>query len=202
MFENSFTAAIPPVKLLINVKAITTESKNFLAYEQKEELARLCREGCPDYNTSWSCPPHSPAFSHFAESYPYALLVLYHCSMDQFDHVESSKRMRASNTSLRLTLEKHLRSLENYHHGRMLSSGICRLCTRCSCADKAGPCRRPKEMRYSMESLGLNVAQITEDFLNHSLAWNKEGSLPQYSSSVACLLAKHPVDAGELAYLP
>lgn len=200
MFETNFKSAIPGAQFLIHVKAVQAEAASFLAYEKKEEFAKLCREGCPDYNTSWSCPPNSPAFSKYPKDFPQALLVIYFARMDQFSNIPEEKRLRGANTLLRLNLEKHLRFLEKAHHGLMLSTGICRLCSRCTCADHAAPCRWPKEMRCSMESLGLNVADITHDFLDYSLAWGGSGQLPEFVSCVGCLLTKEPVAADRIPY--
>lgn len=201
MFETNFISAIPAARFLIHIKAVKTDASAFLPYEKKEELAKLCREGCPDYNTSWSCPPNSPSFSRYLKDFPKALLVIYFAKMDQFSTIPEEKRVRGANMFLRLNLEKHLRYMEKLHHGLMLSTGICRLCSRCTCIDHSAPCRWPKEMRCSMESLGLNVADITRDFLNYSLAWGGSGQLPEYVSSVGCLLTKEPVDPERIPYL-
>lgn len=200
MFEASFTATLPPASALIKIKTQYIPSAKLLEYEDKEKFALFCRD-CPDYEKSWSCPPYSPPYSRYAQKHAHGLLVLFFSPLDQFQDIDENQRMRESNTFLRLSLEKSVRRLEKAHQGRMLSSGICRLCQNCTCKDRSGSCRRPQEMRYSMESLGLNVAKISELFLDHPLLWKTDGSLPVYCSALACLLTGHPVDEKEIAYV-
>lgn len=200
MFITSFTTTLPPASVLMNIKTRYVPSAKLLEYEDKEKFALLCRD-CPDYEKSWSCPPYSPPYSRYAQKYAHGLLVLFFSPLDQFQHIEKNEIMRESNTVLRLSLEKSMRRLEKAHQGWMLSSGICRLCHHCTCRDKSSTCRRPQEMRYSMESLGLNVTKISESFLDHPLLWNTDGSLPVYCSAIAYLLTNHPVDEREIAYV-
>ncbi|ATW27009.1 DUF2284 domain-containing protein [Candidatus Formimonas warabiya] len=202
MWETVFTSTFPSAQIPIHVRACGVPARALLSYEDKENVARLCAEGCPDYNRTWSCPPHSPSYSLYEKSFDHAVIVLFYTALDQFDHIENlDQRIRTANTVLRSILERSLRSLEKKYQGRMLSSGICRLCLQCSCIDKSSGCKRPKEMRYSMESLGLHVIKICADFLNHKLDWCAQGIAPNYVSSVACLLTKKPVDEAELIYV-
>lgn len=39
-----------------------------------------------------------------------------------------------------------------------------------------------------MESLGLNVEEISKNILNHELVWYRKKQLPLYTSVVSCLL--------------
>lgn len=200
MLETVFTGTFPAAQVKISVKACNLSPRDLIGYQDKENLARLCAEGCPDYRTNWSCPPYSPAYADYAEKYQHLLLAVVSCDFSQFNHLpDSEQKARFANTVLRWAIEKPLCSLEKKYSGWMLSSGICRLCTLCSCREEA-PCKRPKEMRYSMESLGLHVSKICEDLLNHRLDWYSRGQTMQHISAVASLLTNTQVDEKELLY--
>lgn len=71
--------------------------------------------------------------------------------------------------------------------GYALLSGSCRLCKPCQCKEGL-PCKRPNKMRYSMEATGLNVQQLSLDYLEHELLWYKDKTLPRYTSTVTLVL--------------
>lgn len=96
-------------------------------------------------------------------------------------------KVKASNSILKSRLDRLMRELEIKYTGKMLTNGSCRLCKTCNKKNNL-PCKKPFEMRYSMEALGLNVAQIAQHFFGHRLLWYKDKKAPSYSSVVSCLL--------------
>ena len=200
LFQSQFQSTIPGAPVNIQVKAVNLLTADFLPYDHKASFAKLCREGCPDYNRSWSCPPHSPDFRSEAAGRPQTLLVVYFADLGQFTRIPAEQRIRQANTIMRLNMEKHLHGLEKIHQGRTLDGGICRYCAVCTCADQSGPCRWPQNMRCSMESLGLDVAAIAKDYLDFSLAWGTAADLPSHISAIGCLMTEKTVAAEHLAY--
>ena len=54
---------------IFNLKAIVCENKDLIKYMKRDYLLNLCAEGCPNYNTNWSCPPNSPRFDEYSADY-------------------------------------------------------------------------------------------------------------------------------------
>lgn len=52
------------------------------------------------------------------------------------------------------------------------------------------PCRRPGDMRYSIESIGGNVGLTVSKLMGIELEWVQEGKLPSYFVLVGGLLKK------------
>lgn len=191
MFQTSFVNRTPSSQILVNVKITTTESSNLKKFENKCNFDKLCELGCPTYGNKWSCPPYSPSFSKYkVDDLPYAILALFWCTLDQFSYTKTDFiKVKASNSILKSRMDKFMRGLEDTLGGVILSNGSCRRCNPCN-KKKGEYCKKPKEMRYSMESLGLNVSEISNEFFTHSLLWYKDKKIPEYSSVVSCLLIK------------
>lgn len=60
---------------IFNLKALVCENKDLIKYMKRDYLLNLCAEGCPNYNTNWSCPPNSPRFDEYSADYTNSLLV-------------------------------------------------------------------------------------------------------------------------------
>ena len=134
----------------------------------------------------------SPAIN--LDEYPYAVLVLFWCTLDQFSYTKTEFiKVRASNTIMKSRMDKFMRGLEQTSGGVMISNGNCRLCNPCS-KKKDQECKRPEKMRFSMEALGLNVGRITADFFGHPLLWYQDKTVPAYLSAAACLLTKDRIE--------
>lgn len=202
MYQTSFINKTPSAEITVNVKISVIESHRLTDYENKHEINKLCMT-CPTYGGKWSCPPFSPAFSSLdLNGYPYAAIVLLWCSLDQFRYTKTEYiRIKAANTILKSRMDRLMRGLEKSAGGLMISNGTCRLCNPCR-KKKGESCRKPDQMRYSMEALGLDVGRITSDVFGHDLQWYKNKTLPSYLSAAACLLLKDRAEEamiGEIA---
>lgn len=101
-----------------------------------------CRFGCPSYNTSLMCPPHSPTPDEtraLLGEYEYAILFSFQSS--------TSRNIAAD-------IERQA-FLQGYHAAFALTFGSCHFCDTCNL--DAGYCRHPQQTRPSMESCGINV---------------------------------------------
>lgn len=121
------------------------------------------------------------------------------CELSQFDYTKTDyMKIKASNSILKSKSDKIARIFENKLSGIMMSNGSCRLCKPCN-KKKELSCKRPNDMRYSMESLGLNVEQISEDFLYHKLLWYRDKTAPKYSSVLTGILTNKYVDPSDIS---
>ena len=92
----------------------------------------------------------------------------------------------------KLDIEERMKILETRMPGsRSLSSGGCGLCEACARKENL-PCRRPEEMRYSMDAFGLDLTTITKDVFHIDILWCRD-RLPEYFTLIHGLLAKEPV---------
>ncbi|MFW2503474.1 DUF2284 domain-containing protein [Clostridium diolis] len=199
MLNISFLTKTPSKEIIITGKLAKTLTNNLLKYEYKDKFSQLCKDGCPNFGNKWACPPFSPSFSSYSKNYPYSYLVLLSCNISEFNYIKQEyMKLKASNSILKSRSEKIMRSLENHFNGVMLSNGSCRLCKPCSCKKKLTSCNRPNLMRFSLESLGLDVSKISIDLLNHELLWYKNKRSPEYSTVVSCLLTKDLISEVDL----
>ena len=189
VIKTTFSVNTPSaINITINSKSVIIDSNELIAFQEKEYFDGLCKKVCPNYNYKWSCPPCSPSYSDYKNGFPKALLVLFYCNLDQFHYIKTEyMKVKASNSILRSRLDRLMRELEIKYTGKMLTNGSCRLCKTCNKKNSL-PCKKPFEMRYSMEALGLNVDKITQHFFGHRLMWYKDKKAPSYSSAVSCLL--------------
>lgn len=158
-------------------------------YENKCYFNNLCENGCVNYNKKWSCPPYSPAYSSYSKNFEYCLLTLFSCDLSQFSYVETEyMKVKTSNSILKSQSDRLSRFLEDELSGKMLSNGSCRLCKPCSKKFSEDSCKNPLKLRYSLESLGLNVEGISQDIFSHKLLWYKAKVSPIYSSVVSGIL--------------
>lgn len=198
MFTFDYLHSTPTTDIIITLHSTIADAKMLKAYEDKYKFETLCANGCPNYNNKWACPPFSPSYSRLSTKYSDVLLVLFNCDLSQFKYTKTEyMKVKASNSILKSQSDRLMRLLEKETSGTILSNGSCRLCKPCNKKEGLN-CKRPDEMRYSMESLGLNVEQISKDFFNHKLLWYKDKLAPTYSSVVTCLLSSSCLNEVEL----
>jgi len=195
MYEIVFQHRTPSSLISINAKSLVVPAKTLCGFEDKYKFDKLCEIGCPNFNSKWSCPPHSPAYSELSARYSNILLILLYCNLEQFRYIKNGyTAVRAGNVILKSIAERFLRSLEKSFDGIMISNGSCRLCRPCTRKTNLGKCKRMTEMRFSMESLGLNVIKISSDLFNHKLLWYKNKTIPAYTSVISGLLTNYNFD--------
>lgn len=126
----------------------------------------LCCKECPNYGKKYTCPPHDfdvmEFWLAFSELEIYAVTIPGN---------ESYEKAEAELMEGLLKMEKELPG------------------SVCLSAGNAGNVE-PSRMRYSIETLGGNVAKLCEDLLGISLEWGKDGALPAHITLVAGLLKK------------
>lgn len=159
--------------------------KELLAdYYNVEYFESLCRK-CPNYGSLWSCPPYDFDPRGCLEKYERLQLVGTKILLNaQLREEVITKEGLAEVTEdiiagVKAEVDKELLGWEKERQsGRMLTSGGCRLCTRCA-RTSGMPCRQKGRMRYSLESLGCDVTKLTGEKLGIQLLW-ADGRLPEY----------------------
>lgn len=192
-------------KILIN-RTIYIEIKSrifknteiLIKYFEGERSAEACKKGCPNYGKKWSCPPLASPFLNIVKNYSHAVMLVFSTEMKYYQDIKNKYlAVKAANATLKTTIEKCTRDLETYMKGYSLLSGSCRQCKPCQCK-KGLPCKHPDKMRYSMEATGLNVQQLSIDFLNHELLWYRDKTLPRYTSTATLILFNQDLDMDDV----
>jgi predicted metal-binding protein len=101
-----------------------------------------CRFGCPSYNTSLMCPPHSPT--------PDETRAL----LGEYEHAILFSFQSSTSRNIAADIE-HQVFLQGYPAALALTFGSCHFCDTCNL--DVGYCRHPQQTRPSMEGCGINV---------------------------------------------
>ena len=144
---------------IFNLKAIVCENKDLIKYMKRDYLLNLCAEGCPNYNTNWSCPPNSPRFDEYSADYTNSLLV------QVTSEVEEGEEFMEAYIQNRNTLEDLLSKMQIDFECIKTACGSCNLCERCAFLDNKH-CYHPEKMRYSMEAMGMDLQKMSEEVFN------------------------------------
>ncbi|MFX0076201.1 MAG: DUF2284 domain-containing protein [Candidatus Hermodarchaeota archaeon] len=159
---------------------------------------------CPFYGHSWSCPPNSPYLERALSTYTEFYLIYSLFDLESYIKKEKERTGRSEfyikNTFL-LTKSFESNELENefdkflrnynktYKKRLLLYDGTCKYCkiqNAGACTfDSGEPCRFPKEMRYSMEAIGIEVIQTVRD-LTDKLKIEYPSNKYSYRFGLAC----------------
>lgn len=180
---------------LERMEAEMTVEELLSQYYDAEYFETFCRK-CRNYGRLWSCPPYDFVPGKYLKNYG-SLRILctkIRLSDEWREEIITPESMEEAMESIiaqvKSDTDRRLLDEEREQAGRrMLSSGGCRLCTRC--AREAGmPCRQRGKMRYSLESLGCDVTRLVKDKLGIELLWAKD-RLPEYLVLVNGMLIQH-----------
>ncbi len=168
------------------------------AFYSENKPYEMCK-GCPRFGCVWSCPPYNFDVKLITSLYETAnLLVLKVNPISDEDRVNALSAEKINHTlkGFRTLLDPILISIEKrIPDSRVLFAGSCFLCGENPCTRLKGmPCKNPQTMRYSLESLGLNVKLITEVLFNIKLDWATPDAPCRYLCLVYALLSKDEID--------
>jgi predicted metal-binding protein len=150
----------------------------------KEFFAEMCKK-CRNYNKKYSCPPKSPDFNLLCNKSG-LFIVLLKINLSQISSSEYNK-VQIANSMLKSRIDKIMRVLEKKLCAKYIGSGSCRLCKPCN-MQKNLPCRHPKEMRFSLESIGIDCDFLSKKLFNIPLLWFKNNQAPKYTCVLAGLI--------------
>lgn len=190
---------LPNREISIKIKARSFSDISILRnYYDGTITTRACKDGCVNYDKKWSCPPCSKSYLNIENKYSSACLLCFYTDLKHYNDIKNKYlAVKAANVTLKSLVEKCARDLEAYTGGYSLLSGSCRLCKPCQRKLNLS-CKNPDKMRYSMEATGLNVQKICNDFLDHTLLWYKDKTLPVYTSTVALVLFNYSLKKDEI----
>ena len=123
---------------IFNLKAIVCENKDLIKFMNRDYFLNLCKTGCPNFNTNWSCPPNSPRFDEFVKDYKNSLLV------ELTSEVEDGEEFMEAYAENRNTLEALLSKMQIDFECLKTSCGSCNICERCAFLDNPPTTRRSK----------------------------------------------------------
>ena len=193
--QKSLTNREIPIKIKVRLFNDISILKD---YYEGSVTAHFCKEGCVNYDKKWSCPPCSNSYLNIEKKYSSACLLCFYTELKHYNDIKNKYlAIKAANVTLKSLVEKSARDLEAYAGGYSLLSGSCRLCKPCQRKLNL-PCKNPDKMRYSMEATGLNVQKICNDFLDHTLLWYKNKTLPAYTSTIALVLFNYSLKIDEI----
>lgn len=97
-----------------------------------------------------------------------------------YSQEEINKISRELLAPVKKQMTEHLLALErNYPGSRALFAGTCDFCAICA-KELNQQCYHPEIKRYSIESLGGNVARAVRIYFDDTILWAKDGQLPEY----------------------
>ncbi len=148
-------------------------------------VQKLCvtpKFSCPHYGHSWACPPEAPFMKETLAKYRKFYLVYFGVNLDEYVQAQRKKHSRWSDTTIRnsiysskllqegyeVDLKKFLDSYNEPYSEKLVfwCGGSCDLCENPQdggCTHDAGqPCRKPSEIHYSMEAVGMLVNETVK----------------------------------------
>ena len=159
---------------------------------------------CPFYDHSWSCPPNSPYLEKSLSTYKEFYLIYSIFDLESYIKKEKERTGRSEfyiKNIFLLTKNIESNELENefdifldqydekYNKRLLLYDGTCKYCKiqkAGACTfDSGEPCRFPKEKRYSMEAVGIEVIQTVWD-LKDKLNIDYPSNKYSYRFGLAC----------------
>ncbi|MCR6691864.1 MAG: DUF2284 domain-containing protein [archaeon YNP-LCB-003-016] len=152
-------------KFAIDLGAVDAKiiSTNDVVVENRVVLK--CKYGCSEYGRNWSCPPYVPSieeFRYILKEYEYAMIVVFQSlaelnDLENFYKVWEEDRRRAHEAILKL--EKYAFN-KGFTFALGMIPGNCNICPKC---DVTKPCIHPEMLRFSPESVGVNLIKTLEN---------------------------------------
>lgn len=148
---------------------------------------------CPHHGKNFSCPPYSPTFAEAAEASRAASVVCVRLALEPFAHLDAVGRYRACFRSARSLLVEEL--LARRAEGRrVLGSGACDACDPCAARVGESRCCKPEERIFSLESTGVDVADLVRACFGFELEWTRRESRPEFVCAVGAVFLDGPQD--------
>lgn len=139
-----------------------------MTYYDAKKVENYCMN-CPNYGRIWSCPPHEFNTEAYLRKYEmahlYALKIHIPAGTSKDDIMTIFQRERRTFSDWVIKKEAG---------GTALIAGNCYQCEICS-RTEGKPCILKEKKRYSLESLGLIVGDITSQLFDIDLKWPEEG---------------------------
>ncbi len=144
---------------------------------------------CPHRGKNLSCPPFSPAFAEYAKATNVARVISYRVSIANFKAGTVLERAYAAFGQMKARLVADL--LKEREAGHIIAgSGHCDVCKQCAAELDNDACRFPDKMIYSLESLGVHVARLSEKAFDIKVEWSDEEHAANYVSAIGAVFLR------------
>ncbi len=189
---------------LKNKLSLGAKSVDYLMeeYFNREKTLGYCK-ACPNFSKYWSCPPYVFDEAIFLKQFKYMHIIgrQFEVSREDLRNIRDPKAVETYCTdklqAIKVMTWKTLLEIENEVEGVIgLIPGNCPICetTGMECARKTNqPCRNPSLMRYSLESLGFNVADLLKYEVGMTIKWGDTYRLPEVLTSVSAILCNEEI---------
>jgi len=154
--------------------------KGLLKFYDINKVENYCKK-CENYMKIWSCPSHD--FDPYEYLNKYTTVDLYALKLYLPQNINKDEVLELFQKERRIFSDM-LMSLED--KSEALIAGNCYQCEVCERVHNK-PCILKEKMRYSLESLGLKVSEITSDLMDIELIWSKD-DIPEYLVTVGALM--------------
>lgn len=171
-------------------------------YFDRDKILGYCK-ACPNYKKNWSCPPHQFDEKVFLKEFKYIHLIgrQYQVPKNDIRKIRDPKAISdyctQKSEAMKVMTWKTLLEIENELTGVIgLIPGSCPICPAqgMTCSRESDqPCRFPNLMRYSLESLGFNVADLIKYEVGMMMKWPENQRLPDQLTAVAGILCNEEI---------
>ena len=130
----------------------------------KEEVRQICKQECPMYDKSWSCPPAVGTVEECREEslkYQGVFLFTTIAEVSDIANLEETLQTRFEHEEITRALGKIFQ--EEHAEVKLLSSESCAICEVCGYCDGEN-CRHPEYMIPCIESQGILVTELAEKY--------------------------------------
>ena len=130
----------------------------------KEEVRQICKQECPMYGKSWSCPPAVGSVEICKKrcmSYAGAFFFTTIAEVTDISNFAETLQTRFEHENITRTLGKIF--MEEGLEVMLLSSESCAVCDSCAYCE-GGSCRHPEYMIPCIESQGILVTELAERY--------------------------------------
>ena len=130
----------------------------------KEEVRQICKQECPMYGKSWSCPPAVGTVEECREkckNYQGVFLFTTIAEVSDIANMEETLQTRFQHEEITRALGKIFR--EEGMEVMLLSSESCAICDSCAYCEGTA-CRHPEYMIPCIESQGILVTALAEQY--------------------------------------
>lgn len=130
----------------------------------KEEVRQICKQECPMYGKSWSCPPAVGTVEECRNrclDYKGVFLFTTIAEVSDIANMEETLQTRFGHEEITRTLGKIFK--EEGAEVMLLSSESCAICETCAYCEGCS-CRHPEYMIPCIESQGILVTELAEKY--------------------------------------
>ncbi len=129
-----------------------------------ERVRMICKNECPRYGSTWACPPAVGGLAECeAKLREYREAVFFSTVSEVRDILDFEENLATRAAHEEITDKVGAFLKEQGYDIYILSTESCDICTHCTYPE-GKPCRFPERMHPCVESFGIMVSGITEQY--------------------------------------